>query len=90
MNITIIPLVTEYTLRINLVDGTSTTHSFNPYAYFGRFRTGNHRLKQVDGSLLTDTIYIISVVALSLTEEIYDEFHYILNCSAISNNRKAF
>jgi len=27
--------VTEYALMIKLVDGTSSAHSFNPYAYFG-------------------------------------------------------
>ena len=26
------PLVTEYTLMIKLMDGTSSAHSFNPYA----------------------------------------------------------
>jgi hypothetical protein len=35
LNIKIRPLVTEYALMIKLVDGTSSTHSFNPYAYFG-------------------------------------------------------
>ena len=35
LNIKIRPLVTEYTLMIKLVDGTSSAHSFNPYAYFG-------------------------------------------------------
>ena len=34
-NIKIRPLVTEYALTIKLVDGTSSAHSFNPYAYFG-------------------------------------------------------
>ena len=29
------PLITEYPLMIKLVDGTSSAHSFNPYAYFG-------------------------------------------------------
>ena len=33
LNIKIIPLMTEYALMIKLVGGT--THSFNPYAYFG-------------------------------------------------------
>ena len=28
--------MTEYALRFKLVDGTSSTHSFNPYACFGR------------------------------------------------------
>ena len=27
--------MTEYALMIELVDGTSSAHSFNPYAYFG-------------------------------------------------------
>ena len=35
LNIKIRPLVTEYALRIKLVDETSSPHSFNPYAYFG-------------------------------------------------------
>ena len=35
LNIKIRPLVFEYTLMIKLVDGTSSTHSFNPEAYFG-------------------------------------------------------
>ena len=35
LNIKIRPLVTEYALMIKLVDGTSSAHSFNPYAYFG-------------------------------------------------------
>ena len=35
LNIKIRPLVTEYALMINLVDGTSSAHSFNPDAYFG-------------------------------------------------------
>ena len=35
LNIKIRPLVTEYALMIKLVDGTSSTHSFNPYTYFG-------------------------------------------------------
>jgi hypothetical protein len=35
LNIKIRPLVTEYVLMIKLVDGTSSAHSFNPYAYFG-------------------------------------------------------
>ena len=35
LNIKIRPLVTEYALMIKLVDGTSSSHSFNPYAYFG-------------------------------------------------------
>jgi hypothetical protein len=35
LNIKIRPLVIEYALMIELVDGTSSTHSFNPYAYFG-------------------------------------------------------
>ena len=35
LNIKIRPLVTEYTLMIKLMDGTSSAHSFNPYAYFG-------------------------------------------------------
>ena len=35
LNIKIRPLVTEYALRIKLVGGTSSSHSFNPYAYFG-------------------------------------------------------
>ena len=35
LNIKIRPLVTEYALTIKLVDGTSSAHSFNPYAYFG-------------------------------------------------------
>ena len=34
LNIKIRPLVTEYALMIKLVDGTSSAHSFNPYAYF--------------------------------------------------------
>ena len=34
-NIKIRQLVTEYALMIKLVDGTSSAHSFNPYAYFG-------------------------------------------------------
>ena len=34
-NIKIRPLITDYTLMIKLVDGTSSTHSFNPYAYYG-------------------------------------------------------
>ena len=34
LNIKIRPLVTEYALRIKLVGGTSSSHSFNPYAYF--------------------------------------------------------
>ena len=29
------PLVTEYALMLKLVDGTSSAHSYNPYAYFG-------------------------------------------------------
>jgi hypothetical protein len=33
LNIKIRPLVTEYALMIKLVDGTSSAHSFNPYAY---------------------------------------------------------
>jgi len=33
LNIKIRPLVTEYAL-IKVVDGTSSAHSFNPYAYF--------------------------------------------------------
>ena len=32
LNIKIRPLVTEYALMIKLVGGTSSTHSFNPYA----------------------------------------------------------
>jgi len=35
LNIKIRPLVTKYALTIKLVDGTSSAHSFNPYAYFG-------------------------------------------------------
>ena len=35
LNIKIRPLVTEYALIIKLMDGTSSAHSFNPYAYFG-------------------------------------------------------
>ena len=35
LNIKIRPLVTEYALMIKLVGGTSSAHSFNPYAYFG-------------------------------------------------------
>ena len=35
LNIKIRPLVTEYALMIKFVDGTSSAHSFNPYAYFG-------------------------------------------------------
>ena len=35
LNIKIRPLVTEYELRIKLASGTNSTHSFNPYAYFG-------------------------------------------------------
>ena len=35
LNIKIRPLVSEYALMIKLVDGTSSAHSFNPYAYFG-------------------------------------------------------
>ena len=35
LNIKIIPFVTEYALMIKLMDGTSSAHSFNPYAYFG-------------------------------------------------------
>ena len=35
LNIKIRPLVTEYALMIKLVDGISSAHSFNPYAYFG-------------------------------------------------------
>jgi gamma-glutamyl:cysteine ligase YbdK (ATP-grasp superfamily) len=35
LNIKIRPLVTEYALMIKLVGGTSSTHEFNPYAYFG-------------------------------------------------------
>ena len=35
LNIKIRPLVTEYALMIKLVDGTSSAHLFNPYAYFG-------------------------------------------------------
>jgi hypothetical protein len=35
LNIKIRPLVTEYALMIKLVDGTSSAHSFNPYAYCG-------------------------------------------------------
>ena len=35
LNIKIRLLVTEYALKIKLVGGTSFTHSFNPYAYFG-------------------------------------------------------
>ena len=27
--------MTKYALMIELVDGTSSAHSFNPYAYFG-------------------------------------------------------
>ena len=32
-NIKIRPLMTEYALMIKLVGGTSSAHSFNPYAY---------------------------------------------------------
>ena len=35
LNIKIRPLVTEYTLRIKLVGGKSSAHTFNPCAYFG-------------------------------------------------------
>jgi hypothetical protein len=35
LNIKTRRLVTEYALMIKLVDGTSSAHSFNPYAYFG-------------------------------------------------------
>jgi hypothetical protein len=35
LNIKIRPLVTEYALMIKLMDGASSAHSFNPYAYFG-------------------------------------------------------
>ena len=35
LNIIIRPLMTEYALMIKLMDGTSSTHSLNPYAYFG-------------------------------------------------------
>ena len=35
LNIKIKSLVTEYGLMIKLVDGTSSAHSFSPYAYFG-------------------------------------------------------
>jgi hypothetical protein len=35
LNIKIRPLVTEYALSIKLVGGTSSSHSFNPHAYFG-------------------------------------------------------
>ena len=34
LNIKIRPLVTGYALMIKLVNGTSSAHSFNPYAYF--------------------------------------------------------
>jgi hypothetical protein len=34
LNIKIRPLVTEYALRMKLVGGTSSSHSFNLYAYF--------------------------------------------------------
>jgi hypothetical protein len=33
LNIKIRPLVTEYTLRIKLVGGKSSAHTFNPYAH---------------------------------------------------------
>ena len=35
LNIKLRALVTEYALTIKLVDGTSSAHSFNSYAYFG-------------------------------------------------------
>ena len=35
LNIKRRPLVTEYALMIKRVDGTSSAHSFNHYAYFG-------------------------------------------------------
>ena len=35
LNIKIRSLVTEYALTIKFVGGASSTHSFNPYAYFG-------------------------------------------------------
>ena len=33
LNIKIRPLLTEYALTIKLVGGTTSAHSFNPYAY---------------------------------------------------------
>ena len=35
LNLKIRPLVTEYALTIKLAGGTSSDHSFDPYAYFG-------------------------------------------------------
>ena len=35
LNIKIRSLVTEYALTIKLAGGTSSDHSFDPYAYFG-------------------------------------------------------
>ena len=34
-NLKFVKFVTEYALTIKLVSGTSSSHSFNPYAYFG-------------------------------------------------------
>ena len=59
LNIEIRPLVTEYALMIKLVDGTSSAHSFNPYAYFGHswsyFDIQNLRLVILYGKRQRDT-----------------------------------
>ena len=66
LNIKIRPLVTEYALMIKLVDGTSSPHSFNPYAYFGHswsyFDIQNLRLAILYlFSLLSDIVQYIVI-----------------------------
>ena len=61
LNIKIRPLVTEYALMIKVVDGTSSTHSFNPYAYFG------HEWSYFDIQNLRLAILYIHTLSLNIT-----------------------
>ena len=61
LNIKIRPLVTEYALMIKLVDGTSSAHSFNPYAYFG------HEWSYFDIQNLRLAILYIHTLSLNIT-----------------------
>jgi hypothetical protein len=67
LNIKIRPLVTEYALMIKLVDGTSSAHSFNSYAYFGHswsyFDIQNLRLVIIYTN--NTMIYITQILILS-------------------------
>ena len=50
--------MTEYALMIKLVDGASSAHLFNPYAYFGHlwFYFDIHIFKMADPSIWTLSI----------------------------------